>query len=237
MAKNCMGIDGRKHLICVLDTETANTRMEDGKLVIDSALMYDTGYTFMSIPDGEIYLEKSFVNRDVFVKERDLMRTAYYANKIPLYVDDLRNGERVMNDTLGIYFSLLRDCKDYGVHEICAHNARFDVNALNATIRYITKSDRRYFFPKDIEIWDSLKMARDVILKMPTYQKFCAEHGFLTKNGKPSATAENLYRFITKNPDFVESHTGLEDVRIEREIILYCYKQHKKMRKKLYEKA
>jgi hypothetical protein len=34
----------------------------------------------------------------------------------------------------------------------------------------------------------------------------------------------------------VESHTGLEDVQIEREIVLYCYKQHKPMKKLLFDR-
>jgi hypothetical protein len=80
-----------------------------------------------------------------------------------------------------------------------------------------------------------MKMARDVILKMPTYRTFCENHGLLTKNGRLSASAENLYRFIIKDPNFIESHTGLEDVQIERQILWYCLRQKKKMRKKLWE--
>ena len=34
--------------------------------------------------------------------------------------------------------------------------------------------------------------------------------------------------------DFMESHTGLEDVMIEKEILAHCFRQHKAMRKKLY---
>ena len=79
-------------------------------------------------------------------------------------------------------------------------------------------------------------MAKDVISTMPTYQKFCAENGYLTKQGKPRLTAEVLYRFISKDTTFKEEHTGLEDVLIETEILRYCKRQHKKMRKKLYEK-
>ncbi len=82
-----------------------------------------------------------------------------------------------------------------------------------------------------------MKMARDVMHKMPTYRKFCEENGFVTKTGQLSAKAEDLYRFIIKDPTFVESHTGLEDVQIEREIMFYCYRQHKPMRKLLYENA
>ena len=132
--------------------------------------------------------------------------------------------------------AMLADMKRYHITEVVAHNARFDLNALNVIQRWTTKSKYRYWFPYGTEIWDTMKMARDVIHKMPTYRKFCEEHGFLTANGQLSTTAENLYRFIIKDPTFKESHTGLEDVQIERVIMFYCFRQHKKMRKGLYEK-
>jgi hypothetical protein len=78
-------------------------------------------------------------------------------------------------------------------------------------------------------------MARDVIAKMPSYKRFCEENGFIGRNNQVSCKAEVLYKFITKDLSFVESHTGLEDVMIEKEILAYCYRQHKKMRKKLWE--
>jgi DNA polymerase III epsilon subunit-like protein len=164
------------------------------------------------------------------------MRSAYYARKIPRYVEDLQNGKRKMASTYEIRKTMLADLEAYGITEVVAHNARFDLNALNTIQRWTTKSKYRYWFPYGTEIWDTMKMARDVMHKMPTYRKFCKEHGFLTANGRLSATAENLYRFIIKDPHFVESHTGLEDVQIEREIMLYCFRQHKKMRKGLFEK-
>ena len=49
-------------------------------------------------------------------------------------------------------------------------------------------------------------------------------------------TAEALYKFILQDADFSESHTGLEDVLIEVEILRYCVNRHKKMNKVLYEK-
>ena len=112
---------------------------------------------------------------------------------------------------------------------------RFDHGTLNTTERWLTKSKYRYFFPSEYIICDTLKMARDVILKMPTYKRFCVENGYVTKNGQPKATAEILYRFIKKDNDFIESHTALEDVLIEKEILAYCFKQHKKMRRLLWE--
>ena len=88
--------------------------------------------------------------------------------------------------------------------------------------------------PFGTEVWDTMKMASDTICKQKTYKKFCEENGYLTKKGQVRKTAEILYKYITKNNDFIESHTGLEDVMIEKEILAYCFRQHKAMRKKLY---
>ena len=229
-------IDHRRHYVLVLDTETANTLAgKNGKLDMSCVLMYDCGWSVIDTK-GNVYEERSFVNRDIFVHERELMQSAYYAKKIPQYVADLQSGKRKMANTYEIRKAMLTDIETYGITEVCAHNAYFDYNGLNVIQRWTTKSKYRYWFPRGIVIWDTMKMARDVMHKMPTYCRFCEENGLLTKNGKPSAKAEDLYRFIIKDPNFVEAHTGLEDVQIEREILWYCLRQHKKMRKCLWEK-
>ena len=51
------------------------------------------------------------------------------------------------------------------------------------------------------------------------------------------ATAEILHRYLTGDNAFAESHTGLEDVLIEKDILAHCFRQHKKMRKDLYQRA
>ena len=236
--EECMSkviIDRRKHYVLVLDTETANTIAdENGNLDMTNVLMYDCGWSVVDT-SGEVYTERSYVNRDIFCEERELMQSAYYAKKIPMYCLDLQLGRRIMATTYEIRQAMLADMEMYGITEVVAHNARFDLNALNIILRYTTKSKYRYWFPYGTVVWDTMKMARDVIHKMPTYQAFCKEHNLLTKNGRLSTTAENLYRFIIDDIDFEESHTGLEDVQIEREIMFYCYRQHKPMRKLLFE--
>ena len=229
-----MKIDHRHNYGIMLDTETANTlSTENGGLDMSNVLPYDFGFAIID-SHGRVYEKYSFVNSDIFVHERDLMRSAYYANKIPQYVEDLRAGRRVMATTYEIRKKLLNKMTEYNCSFVCAHNARFDYNACNNIQRWTTKSKYRYFFPYNIEIWDTMKMARDVIQPMPTYQRFCADNGYLTAQGKPRLTAEILYRFISKDNEFVESHTGLEDVEIEVQILAYCVRQHKRMRKKLW---
>lgn len=164
------------------------------------------------------------------------MKTAYYARKIPQYIQDLREGRRKMASTYEIRQAMLADMEKFGISEVAAHNARFDLNALNGTQRYVTKSRFRYWFPYGTDIWDTMRMAQSVICKMPTYRKFCEEHGYLTKTGKLKKTAEILWRFISGNVDFQESHTGLEDVTIEAQIMAYCFRQHKHIDKELFTK-
>lgn len=245
-------IDKRRHYVLVLDTETANTltellpavfnkngdiiKPERTRLDMSSTLVYDCGWA-VADTHGTVYETASFVNRDIFNDERDLMRTAYYADKIPRYVEELRAGTRTMANTWEIREEMLETIKKYCLKEWAAYNAGFDQNALNNTQRYHTGSKYRYWFPfNSLEPWDILKMARDVVAPMPTFQEFCMKHGFLSMTGKPSMSAENVYRFITGNPDFEESHTGLEDVLIETAIMAYCFRQHKPMRKALYDK-
>lgn len=227
-------IDKRRHYILVLDTETANTIINpDGSMDMGSTLVYDCGWQVVDT-HGNVYEKASYINQDIFYKERELMRSAYYAKKIPMYEAQIAEGSRIVASTYEIKKAMWDTISKWNIKEVCAHNARFDYNSLNTTQRWTTKSKYRYWFPYGIEIWDTMKMARSVILQMPTYRRFCEENGFLTKSGRLSCTAESLYRFIIKDPTFVESHTGLEDVEIESQILAYCYRQHKAMKKKLF---
>ena len=227
-------MDKRISYKIVLDTETCPLDKDVNEVSPQNMWVYDCGWAVVD-KRGKVYKTRSFINTDIFLKEKELMNSAYYSNKIPMYWEQIKRGERILTSFYNIRKALLEDIAEFEVKEIFAHNMRFDYGTLNTTQRWLTKSQYRYFFPYGIEICDTLKMARDVIAKMPTYQRFCKENGYLTKNGQYRLTAEIIYRFISKNNDFIESHTGLEDVLIEKEILAYCYKQRKKMRKKLWD--
>ena len=218
-------IDRRRHYILVFDTETANS--------LDDPLVYDIGWAIVD-KHGRVYETKSFINADIFIDEKDLMQTAYYKDKIPMYWDRYRNGETVIKSWYNIRKEFIASIEKWGIKEVVAHNSRFDYRATATTQRWLTKSKYRYFIPKEIEIWDTLKMARGVIGTMPTYRRYCEENGYVCRNGQLKMTAEILYRFIKKDETFEEEHTGLADVLIEKDILAYCYRQHKKMRKKLW---
>lgn len=221
-------IDRRKNYIVVLDTETAND--------LENPLVYDIGWAIVD-KYGKVYRQRSFINREIFFEENELMKSSYYAEKLPIYYKRIAKGEAKVANWLTIKKILWQDMAEFETKIVSAHNARFDYKATATTQRWLTKSAYRYFFPKGTEVWDTLKMARDVIGKMPTYRKWCEVNDYICRNGQLKFTAEVLYRFISGNEDFDEEHTGLADVLIEKDILAYCYRQHKKMRKKLWERG
>ena len=218
-------IDKRRTYYLTIDTETANG--------LEDPIVYDIGGCIHD-KKGNIYETFSFIIYETFYGMKDLMKSAYYANKIPQYETQIKNGERKVVRFNTAKQKIKELCDEYEVKAIIAHNARFDYRSTTRTQRYLTKSKYRYFLPYGIPIWDSLKMAKDTICKQPTYQKWCAKNNFLTKNGKPRATAEILYRYISGDVNFKEDHTGLEDVLIEIAITCKCIAQHKPMRKECF---
>lgn len=220
-----MKIDRRKNYYLTVDTETANG--------LDDPIVYDIGGCVHD-KKGNVMETFSFIIYEVFYGMKDLMQSAYYADKIPKYQEQIDKGERkvVTYRTAKKYINEL--CKKYNVKAIIAHNARFDYRSTTKTQRYLTKSKYRFFLPYGIEIWDTMKMANDTICKQWSYKEWAYTNGYITKNGRVRKTAEILYKYISGDNNFKESHTGLEDVMIEKEIFAHCIAQHKPMRKKCF---
>ena len=228
-----MKIDRRKSYYILLDTETCNTRMVDGKLDMSDVLVYDICWAVVD-KKGNVYKTGAYLVDEIFNEEQELMASAYYAKKIPEYLEQIAKGERVVERWYKIRRELVADMEMFNTNIIIAHNARFDYRSCTKTQRFETCSKYRYFFPRNVEIWDTLSMAKDVLNQMPTYLKWCTDNGLVKKNGEPRHTAEVIYRFIMKDTEFEEEHKAMEDVAIECEIFWYLTRQHKPMKRKCF---
>ena len=196
----------------ILDTETTND--------IECPLVYDLGFAVID-ETGKVYASYSYVNADIFC-DSELMKSAYFVDKIESYWNDIHNGTRILKSFNSIERIFRRVCADWGVNTFVAHNARFDYLALQTTKRYITTSKRRFFFPYGAKFVDTLKLSREVLGKNDDYRNFCVTYDFVTKRNENRYTAEVIYRFLTNCNDFEEEHTGLADCMIEKEIFRYC---------------
>lgn len=208
----------------VIDTETTNG--------FDDPLVYDCGWAVID-ENGHVLKTRSYVVADVFCNE-ELMKDAYFADKIPQYVADVADGKRKMAWFENVKKVLYKDCKKFNVTAIMAHNMRFDYRSCTRSQRYITKSANRWFYPYGVQLWDTLRMARETFGHDEDYRNFCSENGYTLKNGSPRLTVEILYRYISGQADFEEQHTGLADVLIEKEIFKACMEKNPQCRKSVW---
>ena len=203
--------------VIMFDTETAND--------IECPLCYDFGFSVLDTDNGKVLEKHSYVVADIFC-DKELMATAFFSDKIPMYWEDITAGKRMLHKWKTIRAIVREVMAQYDIDTVIAHNARFDYSSTATTQRYLTCSKWRYFFPYGTKFVCTLKMSRNVFGKDADYIAFCENNGFTTKHNKPKLTAEIIYRYLTNDIDFIESHTGLEDVEIETEIYLECVKRN-----------
>lgn len=195
----------------LIDVETAGDTKD--------AFTYDVSGRFFNETTGEVVEEYAFVIRDIFVFEQEMMKECYYNSKIPEYISDLRQGNRAMEDFMRMRRYMLNKMAKYNCNTVVAYNCSFDRNALNTTLRYLTKSRFRWFFPYNTNFECIWNMACQTICQTKEYKKFAEDNSLISNYGKNyRATAEAVFAFISNNPTFAEEHKGLEDVRIEQVI-------------------
>ena len=119
------GIDKRRTYYIVLDTETCNGIKTDKGLNLDDSLVYDIGFAVVD-KHGRVYETRSYVIYETFFGMADIMKSAYYANKIENYLEDIANRERQIVQFKTAMYELRTLARLYNVRAIMAHNARFD---------------------------------------------------------------------------------------------------------------
>lgn len=191
-------------MIIVLDTET---------LGLFDKRVYDLGYIIYDNDKKQVVKERDYIIKQVYDNE-NLMKTAYYENKRPLYEIELKNGNaKKIYWGMALYI-LLKDIERYNVSEIYAYNSRFDLEAIAKTCEAFNKN---VVIDHIADIMDYINIITDT----QEYKDFCFNNNYLTKHKKPQCrkTAEVVYRYITDNNVFIEDHMALSDSRIELEIL------------------
>ena len=211
--------------LLVLDTETAGD--------ITFPLPYDLGYKIIN-RKGKTFVTRSFCIYEIYAEQRELMKTAYYAEKLPQYEEELKSGDRKLVKLYTARKTILEDMKNYKINRVYAYNMNFDKRALNNNQKFVTNNRYRFFFPKETEFRCIWNMACQVLLARPSYIKTALKNNWVSEKGNILTNAECCYRYITKNHDFTEAHKGIDDVNIEAEILLKCFSQHKRMETKPY---
>ena len=204
----------KKNVYAIIDTETANS--------IFSPLVYDVSVIIFDKQDNE-YFRKNWLISEVW-QNSELMKSAYYAWKMPLY----ENFETETVNMFQFICEFIELIGEYNVTHLIAYNLPFDIRALNNTSK---KYNQCEFIGENLENLDVWSMACELICNTNKYKDFCEKNNYKSEKGNYKTSAEIVYRYITNNQDFDESHTSLKDCEIEKEIFMKCLKQKKAYKK------
>ena len=215
----------------VVDTETTDkvARKTDQPEPWNS-LVYDLGY-IIADNSGNVVVKRSFVLTETFFNI-SLMQSAYYADKRPRYLNDASGNDssawRYVS-TLAAYQTMRDDIKRYKVRNVWAYNCKFDIAALNSTVRTYSNGFTNFWFPYGVRVRDIWDYA-SCITSTKRYVKWAAAHSMFTASGNPKTSAECVFAYLTNNPTYIESHTALDDCLTELTILQAARKRHKKTR-------
>ena len=228
-----MKIDKRKNYYVVLDTEGLGLN-DSKKKIYGRQRSYDIGYVIID-KKGNIIKMFNALTQEIF-GDSELMETAYFANKIPLYDYMLDNKEIKQKLFAKIVNEIKRDLKKYNIKGIFAFNVNYDINALVETAQYIMKENcpkltfentkngkykpqfekfLQKLFGTQIEFYDIWTMACATLCQQKTF----LSNAKYTSKGNIITNAEVVYQYVTDQEDFKEDHTALSDAIIESEIL------------------
>lgn len=228
-----MKIDKRKNYYIVLDTEGLGLNDTKNK-IYGRQRSYDIGYVIRD-KKGNIIKMFNALTEEIFGND-ELMSTAYFANKIPLYDYMIDNKEIKIKAFDKIVKEIKRDLKKYNIKGILAYNVNYDINALVETAQYALKDNKpkltfektkngknkplfekylQKLFDTKVEFYDLWTMACMSLCQQKTF----LANAKYTPKGNIITNAETVYQYIIDDDTFIEDHTALSDALIESEIL------------------
>ena len=206
--------------VAVIDTETTK-----------NGYVYDFGAAIMNAATGEIVATMNAIVEETF-NNVSAMETAYYAAKVPAYLEAINAGELEVLPFSECFKRFSALIEAHNVRSVWAYNMNFDYSALNRTITELSNGFITSFFPASVTCYDLMSSAVNIIGNTRRYQKWAIAHDYVTPTGRARATAETMFRFIADDDSFVEDHTALSDAIIEADILAHLvakksgYKHH-----------
>lgn len=194
--------------ILIFDTETAN---------LTKPFCYNLGYIIADTENKEILLKREYVIEQVWHNTM-LFSTAYYAEKRQIYVNHMRARKAILDKWGYVMQRLYRDIVEFEITDGYAYNCKFDEKVFEFNCDWFKTINPI----ENLNIHDIRGYVCHKIAFTEDYQNFCEENSFFTESENYSTTAEVLFRYVSKNIDFIEEHTALADSEIEFEILSYC---------------
>ena len=206
-----------------IDTETIGSLF-----VQESVLPFEIGMKVYDLENMKVVKEKSYLVRKFF-NNKYIMLSTFSATKYPNYFEKLKNDKRYKTMSVNdISKDIEKTIQRYGIKIMVAHNGNFDKTAM---ARLFEDFETNNPFKK-LDLLDTQEISK-IITFSKDYANYCIKNKdilnsvkdscFITNSGRVRTTAQAIYSYLIQNPNFEESHTGLEDIDIEIEIFKASY--------------
>lgn len=196
--------------ILIIDTETIG---------LDKPFIYDLGIVVAEHTEKgyQIVLENSFIIKQIY-DNKLLFETAYYHKKRPLYIKSMQSRKSIKKYWGHVARYIDKLITTYDIKTVYAYNSPFDKKAVETTSQIL----KSYQPLKRVAWRDIMAISNELIHQTKEYQDYCKWNNGITPKGYYQTNAEKTYQFIKGEPNFTEDHMGLQDARIELEILNEC---------------
>jgi len=199
----------KKNMYCVFDTETIG---------LEKKWIYDLGMVIIT-KTGRPLFKKRWTIEEV-MNIPNIAEIAYYGDKIKTFY---KYSQPVKFASAREDF---REIMEYfQVNVITAYNLNFDMQAIIQTLDFTGIGNKFLNYPVDyFDLWNA---SCNSIFQQKQFKETAIKENWLTNKGNYSTTAEIAYRYISKDYNFIENHTALEDASIEAKILQEVCRQKK----------
>lgn len=195
----------------ILDTETTG---------LDKPFCYDISWVIMNKANGELIDCKAYVVEQIW-HNLPLFESAYYKEKREKYIQMMRKHDAIMDKWGYIMRELARDIRKYDIKGIYAYNSDFDDKVITYNCDWF-----KCINPLDtLPVYDIWGYASEYVTNKTDYKDFCEDNCRFTDTGNYKGSAEVVYQYLLKDPNFIEEHMGVFDSEIEANILYHCIEQ------------
>lgn len=217
------------------------------KVAIANPIIYDIGWVIMN-RQGEILKETNYLITETFFN-MEIFNTAYFVEKRDIYLEMLEKGTISLKNWKQIKQELEEDLQkvDISTAYNCCFDFKKAIPKTDQFIDKLYTGQYKYWMKQLEQKWDLIinksadqgknedyltpnydgyplcdlwGLSCKKLLNTNKYRKFCYDNNLYSPSKKYfSTTAETCYRYLTKNSDFKESHTALDDAKIEAFIL------------------
>lgn len=215
------------HTFAIIDTETAPCATCEG---VNPKLQrpYDVGMMIAHVGlDGSVTVLDEF---NALVSETwrnaERMHQAFFVNNLPFYELALETGRIEELPLRKVRNCINKRLNFYGARFIWAYNVSFDKTVLRESVLEDSNGYQPTFISSHHEWLDIMSAASRTALATPEYLAWATAQGRVCKDGRPRATAQDAYRYLTEDSLYAERHTALNDARDELKILAALVKNY-----------